>query len=163
VGLSSTDLPRPQSLVDLDYEIVNVDVGILSKDIQAYRKEGLGVNVYTVDQRWLFSQFWLMGVTSVTTNNIQNLSQLNQPFLNIPYSRFLLFWGLYGIIVAIWLASSQPDLVVSQEKPDESEKAYLADSAIERNQESWLTEANEVDPDLDVTADKENEIKNDNA
>ena len=108
VGVSSSDLPAVNELVNQGYEIVNVDTGIPNEAIRAYRAEGLGVNVYTIDEPWLFSQFWLAGVTSVTTNNVHTFNQLNQPLLNVPYARYVLFWGLYGIIVAIWLASSQP-------------------------------------------------------
>jgi len=108
VGVSSTDLPDADSLLTLHYEIVNVDTGISAREIQAYRDQGLGVNVYTIDESWLFSQYWLSGVTSVTTNNVQTFSQMQKPYLNVPYSRYLLFWGVYGIILAIWLASSQP-------------------------------------------------------
>jgi len=109
IGVSSTNLPDPQDLVEQRYEIINVDTGIKTCAVSKYRARGLGVNVYTVDQPWLFSQFWLSGVTSVTTNNIQTLSQMDHPLVNIPYSRYLLFWGLFGIIVGIWLASSQPE------------------------------------------------------
>lgn len=109
LGATSMDLPDAQDMAGWEYEIINVDIGIRQKDITAYREQRLGVNVYTVDQPWLFSQLWLSGVTSVTTNNIQSLSQLGKPSLNLPYSRYLLFWSLFGIIVAIWLASSQPD------------------------------------------------------
>lgn len=109
VGAAGNDLPAPEMLLKLGYEIINVDTGIPARAIQAYRQEGLGVNVYTIDQPWLFSQFWLSGVTSVTTNNIHSFSQIESPSLDIPYSRYLLFWGLFGIIVAIWLAGSQPE------------------------------------------------------
>jgi glycerophosphoryl diester phosphodiesterase len=108
-GVSSTDLPDVSTLQALGYEIVNVDHGIRTVDIQRYRAQGLGVNVYTVDEPWLFSQFWLAGVTSVTTNNVHTFNQLDRPVLNVSYARFVLLWGLYGIIVAIWLASSQPE------------------------------------------------------
>lgn len=124
IGVSSTDLPTAQDLIDLQYEIVNVDPGISTRDIRAYRQKGLGVNVYTIDEPWLFSQFWLSGVTSVTTNNIQTFSQLTRPFLNVPYSRYLLFWGLFGIIVAIWLASSQPE---TQKETDQETPPDLLD------------------------------------
>jgi glycerophosphoryl diester phosphodiesterase len=109
VGVSSTDLPAPFRLLDQHYEIVNVDTGITTREIRAYRDQGLGVNVYTIDEPWLFSQFWLSGVTSVTTNNIHSFSQLEQPYLNLPYARYMVFWGLFGIVVAIWLAASQPE------------------------------------------------------
>jgi len=117
VGASSTDLPDVDRLLELQYEIVNVDTGISPKAILAYREQGLGVNVYTVDEPWLFSQFWLSGVTSVTTNNVHSFSRLSAPFINIPYSRFLMYWSLYGIIIAIWLAASQPEQKPPTQQP----------------------------------------------
>ncbi len=108
-GVSSTDLLSVEALVEQNYQIVNVDTGITTRQIRAYREERLGVNVYTIDEPWLFSQFWLSGVTSVTTNNIHTFSRLDRPVLNLPYARYVMFWGLLGIVVAIWLASSQPE------------------------------------------------------
>lgn len=147
-GISSTDLPLADLLLAQDYEIVNVDAGIRAGDIQAYRDNGLGVNVYTIDQTWLFSQFWLSGVTSITTNNIQTFSQLDQPLLNLPYARFLLFWGVFGIIVAIWLASSQPEQKV--EEPRKMDTPDLLDFAQEGEEnlvESPLEAQEPIEPD----------------
>ncbi|MFU8827334.1 MAG: glycerophosphodiester phosphodiesterase family protein [Brevefilum sp.] len=124
-GASSSALPAPEALQDFGYEIINVDTGIPTVNIRAYRAEGLGVNVYTIDEPWLFSQFWLAGVTSVTTNNIHTLSQLDRPLLNVPYARYVLFWGLFGIILAIWLASSQPE--PEPLRPEETEPPSLLD------------------------------------
>jgi len=158
IGVSSTDLPDPQDLLDLDYEIVNVDTGILKKDIQAYRKLGLGVNVYTIDQPWLFSQFWLSGVTSVTTNNIHTLSKLDRPFLNVPYSRYLLFWGLFGIIVAIWLASSQPQIEDDPQAPIKMETPNLFDFAMAEDKKLEKMESKQVVADPDVSSAAGSEI-----
>lgn len=129
LGADSTDLPSLQRVLDAGYEIINVDTGITTQAISTYREEGLGVNVYTIDQPWLFSQFWLSGVTSVTTNNVHTFSQLERPALNIPYSQYLLYWGLFGIIVAIWLASSQPE--PEPHEPREMETPDLMDFAEE--------------------------------
>jgi glycerophosphoryl diester phosphodiesterase len=147
IGVSSTDLPSPNELIELNYEIINVDTGIIKEEIRAYRQEGLGVNVYTIDQPWLFSQFWLSGVTSVTTNNIHTFSQLNAPILNLPYSRFLLFWGLLGIIVAIWLASSQPKIKIEHQSPGKVETPNLIDFAME--EDSQIREQTGTDPDFE--------------
>jgi glycerophosphoryl diester phosphodiesterase len=149
IGVSSRDLPEPATLLDLEYEIVNVDTGIRTRDIQGYRQRGLGVNVYTVDQAWLFSQFWLSGVTSVTTNNVHILSQMVHPVLNVPYSRYLLFWGLFGIIVAIWLASSQPkqgrpEESVSGEPETQAKEAALEFESLEHPESSETQERHEV-------------------
>jgi len=127
IGAQGTNLPTPQRLLDAGYEILNVDTGISTQAIRAYREEGLGVNVYTIDESWLFSQFWLSGVTSVTTNNVQTFSQIETPSLNIPYSQYLLYWGLFGIIVAIWLAGSQPE--PEPQEPREMETPNLLDFA----------------------------------
>jgi glycerophosphoryl diester phosphodiesterase len=120
IGVTSANLPPANNLADQKYEIINVDTGIRSREIKAYRAEGLGVNVYTIDQTWLFSQFWLSGVTSVTTNSVHTFSELDQPLLSLPYSRYLLIWGLLGIVVAIWLASSQPQREPEPPKPMET-------------------------------------------
>ena len=152
MAVSSTDLPGPQDLLDLDYEIINVDTGILKKDIQAYRKLGLGVNVYTIDQAWLFSQFWLSGVTSVTTNNIHTLSKLDSPFLNVPYSHYLLFWGLFGIIVAIWLASSQPQIEDDPQAPIKMETPDLLDFAMAEDKKSEKVDSMEAAADSDASS-----------
>jgi glycerophosphoryl diester phosphodiesterase len=148
IGVSSTDLPTPSQLLDQHYEIVNVDTGITTKEIRAYRNQGLGVNVYTIDEPWLFSQFWLSGVTSVTTNNVHTFSQLEQPYLNLPYSRYMLFWGLFGIIVAIWLAASQPEPerepVGDREPPDLRDFATGDDDMVDTTQPPAITE--ELEP-----------------
>jgi glycerophosphoryl diester phosphodiesterase len=132
IGVDSTNIPEAKTLVDQQYEIVNVDTGIRMQDISAYRSQRLGVNVYTIDQPWLFSQFWLSGVTSITTNNVHTISELNQPFLNLPYARYILFWGLFGIVVAIWLASAQP--AREPEPKKEMETPDLLDFAEEDEQ-----------------------------
>jgi glycerophosphoryl diester phosphodiesterase len=146
VGLSSSDIPNIPRLVNLGYEIVNVDYGITARDILDYREQGLGVNVYTVDEPWLFSQFWLSGVTSVTTNNVHTFNDLSTPLINIPYSRFLLFWSVYGIIIAIWLAASQPE----QEPftPRQMETPDLMDFAIEDDEtvDTTKPEVTSVEP-----------------
>jgi hypothetical protein len=82
-------------------------------------------------------------VTSITTNNIHTLSQLDEPILNLPYSRFLLFWGLYGIIVAIWIASSQPKIKTVPQELGENEPPDLVDFAME--EESKTDGINETD------------------
>jgi glycerophosphoryl diester phosphodiesterase len=108
LAVSSQEKPEVGDILARGYEIIHVDTGIPSKSIRELRDEGLGVNVYTINQSWLFSQFWLSGVTSVSTTNIQLFSGLENPLINLPYTSYLLIWGLFGIVFAIWLASSFP-------------------------------------------------------
>ena len=156
VGASSSDLPDAAALLDLHYEIVNVDTGITTQEIQAYRDKGLGVNVYTIDEPWLFSQYWLSGVTSVTTNNVQSFSPLQKPYLNLSYSRYLLFWGVYGIILAIWLASSQPGPEREPETPAETRR-ILMDFALE-DEKLEAMDAEPVTPEPEPEAEAEAEV-----
>ncbi len=148
IGSDSSDLPKPEKLLDLGYEIVNVDSGILTKSIEGYREEGLGVNVYTIDQPWLFSQFWLSGVTSVTTNNVQTLSKLNQPFLNAPYSRYIFFWGLFGIIISIWLAASQP-------KPERDDQTLPVQPAVPELDQEMIQDFEVIDTQSSADVDQD--------
>ncbi len=108
LAVSSEDKPKTADILAKGYEIVHVDTGIRPKSIRELREEGLGVNVHTINQSWLFSQFWLSGVTSISTKNVQSFSGLEKPFVNMPLARYLLFWVLFGLVLAIWLASSFP-------------------------------------------------------
>ncbi|XP_015242597.1 PREDICTED: glycerophosphoinositol inositolphosphodiesterase GDPD2 [Cyprinodon variegatus] len=59
---------------------LNVKFSEFSMDkIRDLRKEGVKVNVYVVDRRWLFSLFWCAGVSSVTTNACHVLKEMEQP------------------------------------------------------------------------------------
>jgi glycerophosphoryl diester phosphodiesterase len=141
-GVSSSDVQNVPRLVNLGYEIVNVDFGVSARDNRDFREEGLGVNVYTVDEPWLFSQFWLSGVTSVTTNNVHTFNELSTPFINISYSQYLLFWGVYGIFIAIWLAASQPEEEPST--PRQMETPDLMDFATEEDETVDTTKTNNL-------------------
>ena len=145
-GVSSSNPLPVDSLVGKGYEIVNIDTGITTRQIRAYRGQRLGVNVYTIDEPWLFSQFWLSGVTSVTTNNIHTFNRLARPLLNLPYASYMLFWGLFGIIVAIWLASSQPD--PEPIPPEAVEEPDLLDFAIDEDQSSSLSSMGDAEPEF---------------
>jgi hypothetical protein len=82
---------------------VSRKVAIRYKD---YQSAGLWVNLWTVDESWQYSRLWLMGADSVTSNNIQNLITLSMPVMAVPYSLYLVIWGLAGILAAV-LVSKQ--------------------------------------------------------
>lgn len=105
IGLSATRLPDPSDINSNNFQVVNIDQGISDQAIKAYRNAGLAVNIYVIDQPWLFSQYWLQGVNSITTNNIQTLSTLNAPKLSLSYPLYLLFWSLFGLVLALWTFS----------------------------------------------------------
>jgi glycerophosphoryl diester phosphodiesterase len=106
IGVSSTDLPSAAEVVADNYQVVNVDKGISNEAIKAYKDTGLAVNIYVVDQPWLFSQYWVLSVDSITTNAIQTLSKMSVPVLAMPFTQYLLFWALLGMVLCLWMVSA---------------------------------------------------------
>ena len=125
LAVSSQEKPQATDVLARGYEILHIDTGVRSQTIQALRDEGLGINVHTINQSWLFSQFWLSGVTSISTTNVQTLNGLEKPFINLPFTSYLLIWSLFGIVLGIWLASSFP-LPKRKVKPEEEVPTPIA-------------------------------------
>uniref|UniRef100_A0A8C5UGI4 Glycerophosphodiester phosphodiesterase domain containing 2 n=1 Tax=Malurus cyaneus samueli TaxID=2593467 RepID=A0A8C5UGI4_9PASS len=50
-----------------------------SEEIRQYRQDNISVNLYVVNQPWLFSVLWCSGVSSVTTNACQVLKEMEHP------------------------------------------------------------------------------------
>ncbi len=101
----STDYTHPPSVTNLrldGYEIVNSEYGLSSSWIKKYQQAGIHVNIWTVDEEWQFSRLWLLGVDSVTTNNLAEFAALQRPFLAIPYGWFALAWCAAGILLAVY-------------------------------------------------------------
>eukprot|EP01130_Rhizamoeba_saxonica_P019086 TRINITY_DN9796_c0_g1_i1.p1 TRINITY_DN9796_c0_g1~~TRINITY_DN9796_c0_g1_i1.p1 ORF type:complete len:400 (+),score=56.77 TRINITY_DN9796_c0_g1_i1:1697-2896(+) len=71
---SKPDLP-------LQYNIsyINAKFTLYNSQIKELTDLGIGVNIYTVNARWLFDQLWLMNVTSVTTNYCERFIETESP------------------------------------------------------------------------------------
>lgn len=104
-GLDSEDLPSATELLNSGYQVVNVDTGITKKAIRTYQAADLRVNVYVVDQHWLFSQLWLDGVNSVTSNNIHQLGGLAKPMLSVPFWTYGVILAIVGLVLLFWIIS----------------------------------------------------------
>ena len=48
-----------------------------------YNSNNISVNIYLVNENWLFSLYWCMGVPSVTTDNCHTLSALQTPIFHL--------------------------------------------------------------------------------
>ena len=44
-----------------------------------YNAFNISVNVYVVDSPWLYSLYWCLGVSTITTNKCQLLDALTKP------------------------------------------------------------------------------------
>ena len=105
IGVSAKDLTPAKVIIAKGYQVVNVDKGISTAAIKGYQQAGLQVNIYVIDEPWLFSQLWVQGVNSITSNNIHKLKDLNSPVVRMSQVQFVIFWSLLGIILGLLLFS----------------------------------------------------------
>ncbi len=104
---NSTDYTHPPSVSELrslGFEIVNSEYGLSAAWIAKYVRAGIHVNVWTVDEAWQFSRLWLLGVNSVTTNNLAGFAAMPRPYLAIPYGWFALAWCTAGLLLGGYAA-----------------------------------------------------------
>lgn len=95
-GADYKDPPQAEMLVEQGYQIVNVEYGVPLKWIARYKRAGLKVNPYVVDEPAMFSRLWLAGVDSMTTNNVQAMVYLEKPTLDMPFMNYLFIYCLAG-------------------------------------------------------------------
>ena len=81
--------------------MINTEYSLSPSSIQEYRQAGLGVNLWTVDEPWQFSRLWLLGVNSVTTNNVQTFKDLAAPVLALPKTTYSYIWGFFSLIALL--------------------------------------------------------------
>ncbi|XP_054886986.1 glycerophosphoinositol inositolphosphodiesterase GDPD2-like isoform X1 [Poeciliopsis prolifica] len=63
-----------------------------TREIRELRNKSIKVNLYVVNERWLFSLLWCAGASSVTTNNCQVLSKMEQPDWIMAPSTYIKLW-----------------------------------------------------------------------
>jgi glycerophosphoryl diester phosphodiesterase len=105
-GADYTNSPAAQALAEQRYQVLNVEYGLPLDQVPQYQKAGLKVNLYVVDEPWLFSQAWLAGVDSLTTNNLHSLVALDHPIFSLSYAQYLWIWGLAGLAGLGWVLFS---------------------------------------------------------
>ncbi|XP_074917913.1 glycerophosphodiester phosphodiesterase domain-containing protein 5 isoform X2 [Chelonoidis abingdonii] len=65
---------------------------VTSEDIREYTAANLSVNLYIVNEPWLFSILWCAGVQSVTSDSSQILSKVPFPVWLMPPDEYNLIW-----------------------------------------------------------------------
>lgn len=89
-------------LLSNNVSVLNVMFNALSSDnIQEYRSNNISVNIYLVNERWLYSLYWCMGVSSITTDNCQSLSAINTPIFHLSPRNYLILWITTDILSAL--------------------------------------------------------------
>ena len=64
-----------------------------------YKAANITINVYLVNEPWLFSLAWCSSIQSVTTDNIQVLKEINHPYY------FMVSW-LSRLFFQVWYKRS---------------------------------------------------------
>nr|XP_031537249.1 glycerophosphodiester phosphodiesterase domain-containing protein 4-like [Vicugna pacos] len=60
---------------------INVDYKrLFYNGLREYKAANININIYIVNEPWLFSLAWCSRIQSVTTDNIQVLNQINHPY-----------------------------------------------------------------------------------
>ena len=108
-GAAYANPPAPHTLIEQGYQVINVEYGLSFAQIPHYQRAGIKVNFYVVDEPWMFSQAWLAGVDSLTTNNVHSMVALSHPAFGLTKKMHLLIWGLtglagFGTILFSWIS-----------------------------------------------------------
>uniref|UniRef100_A0A3Q3EXS4 Glycerophosphodiester phosphodiesterase domain containing 2 n=1 Tax=Labrus bergylta TaxID=56723 RepID=A0A3Q3EXS4_9LABR len=72
---------------------LNVKYSTLSmKQISDLRSMNITVNLWVVNERWLFSLLWCAGASSVTTNSCHLLKKMNEPDWVMAHDTYKVIW-----------------------------------------------------------------------
>ncbi|NXP40502.1 GDPD2 inositolphosphodiesterase, partial [Leiothrix lutea] len=98
-GRKRLENEEPGLHVNLPYQDMS------SEEIRQYRQDNISVNLYVVNQPWLFSVLWCSGVSSVTTNACQVLKEMKHPIWLLPSSTYFMIWivvDCVSFLIIIW-------------------------------------------------------------
>ncbi|XP_072825231.1 glycerophosphodiester phosphodiesterase domain-containing protein 4-like isoform X2 [Vicugna pacos] len=83
---------------------INVDYKrLFYNGLREYKAANININLYIVNEPWLFSLAWCSRIQSVTTDNIQVLNQINHPYFFMTPSFYMFMWILLDVVSAIFI------------------------------------------------------------
>ncbi|XP_015804384.3 glycerophosphoinositol inositolphosphodiesterase GDPD2 [Nothobranchius furzeri] len=78
---------------------LNVAYNALSRDkIRELRRQNVSVNLWVVNEQWLFSLLWCAGASSVTTNSCHLLKDMEHPDWVMTPSTYMAIWISLDVI-----------------------------------------------------------------
>ncbi|KAM3867030.1 glycerophosphoinositol inositolphosphodiesterase GDPD2 [Diretmus argenteus] len=78
---------------------LNVKYSTLSTaEIRELRSRNVSVNLWVVNERWLFSLLWCSGASSVTTNSCYHLQDMDQPDWTLGPGKYRLIWITVDVV-----------------------------------------------------------------
>ncbi|XP_029368877.1 glycerophosphoinositol inositolphosphodiesterase GDPD2 isoform X2 [Echeneis naucrates] len=63
-----------------------------AEEIRDLRRKNVSVNLWTVNERWLFSLLWCAGASSVTTNSCHLLKDVDHPDWIMSHKKYTIIW-----------------------------------------------------------------------
>ncbi|XP_068596533.1 glycerophosphoinositol inositolphosphodiesterase GDPD2 [Brachionichthys hirsutus] len=76
---------------------LNVKYSFSLEEIRKQRSTNVTVNLWVVNERWLFSLLWCAGASSVTTNSCHVLRDMDQPDLVMALQTYKIIWIIVDI------------------------------------------------------------------
>nr|XP_044609443.1 glycerophosphodiester phosphodiesterase domain-containing protein 4 isoform X8 [Equus asinus] len=73
--------------------------------LRDYKAANITINLYLVNEPWLYSLAWCSRIHSVTTDNIQTLSQLNHPYFFMTPNYYVFMWLFVDSVSAIFIVA----------------------------------------------------------
>ncbi|XP_030055901.1 glycerophosphodiester phosphodiesterase domain-containing protein 5 isoform X4 [Microcaecilia unicolor] len=90
---TSGDKTNARLLRDRDIRGLNLRyTKVTSEDIREYNAWNLSINLYTVNEAWLYSILWCARVQSVTSDASHLLSKVSYPIWLLPPDEYYLIW-----------------------------------------------------------------------
>ncbi|XP_052518344.1 glycerophosphodiester phosphodiesterase domain-containing protein 4-like [Budorcas taxicolor] len=95
-----------QELADENITRINVDYKRLYYNgLREYKAANISINLYIVNEPWLFSLVWCHSIQSVTTDNIEVLNGMNHPYYFMTPNFYLFLWIFMDILSAVFIVS----------------------------------------------------------
>uniref|UniRef100_G3QYI9 Glycerophosphodiester phosphodiesterase domain containing 4 n=1 Tax=Gorilla gorilla gorilla TaxID=9595 RepID=G3QYI9_GORGO len=95
-----------ETLAKNNISIINVDYKkLFPNGLRDYKAANIHINVYTVNEPWLFSLAWCSRINSVTTDNTGLLSQLDHPHFFMTPKFYVFMWLLADIISVLFIVA----------------------------------------------------------
>ncbi|KAJ8255106.1 hypothetical protein GJAV_G00200980 [Gymnothorax javanicus] len=97
---------------------LNINYAALDpEDIAEQKKDNKSINLWVVNEPWLFSLLWCAGASSVTTNACHRLKDITEPEWTLSPSTYRIIWISVEVVsllmmIAIYLLLRKRDLRV---------------------------------------------------
>ncbi|XP_067322562.1 glycerophosphodiester phosphodiesterase domain-containing protein 5 isoform X1 [Anolis sagrei] len=96
---TSSTKGEAQQLRDRGFQKLNLRyTKVTGEDIREYAAANLSVNLYIVNEPWLYSILWCSGVQSVTSDNVPTLSKMSSPSWLMTPDEYYLMWIIADLI-----------------------------------------------------------------